>query len=929
MKSKKLLLGILVLLLLLNYSAVNGQNSISYSISHIAIQHNFLKDKSEDLLNESPKSESAVFLSNFIYTHVFIRSNLREVTLQEIAQRFSEVTLFTSRHFSKVGCNQTRELIELTLSSEGIYFTRQWLNISYNGKTYHTANVIAILGNRSNLNNVSIYIAHYDSLAYNFAGRETIDDSPGADDDASGVVALLTALTKINTTRFIKTIVIAFVTAETYNHYGIAKLISFLKKEKINVTAAYFIDQVGYEKGKLAFFDRNGILSKRISSIKRAMNFNFEYLQESRLKTYLGNGEYLLSASGIPTVAISEENYTETNAFTIDDTSDSISLKKIKNATLLLQSLFLLDAYELPRNNTIVTSWIKNLRTQLHSLDIKDPNITAISEIIAENKTIIVSPLTELTSAELHILEEARKIIFLGRSAQDFYLTEYSKKTIGLEYNFIPKLSKNSFRYHPIIEDINISKFLLRSAYTFELSSSDVLLSPEETSSVLTVIYNKSRAHFIFGVIEPNEQVTRLIKNIVLWNIARYTIALEENRKITQGINTQLSIKVFETEKWEPVKNKASVSVISAFSGVLMAQWTDVNISQWFSLAFMPKYPKEYIIIAKWDGGEARRIINTTQTIFAIVHMDRSIVQGDMLKIHLKFINKLSEKQHVLPIVKIENSTIPEVSAIDIPTGVSSVSISTSRIWKNGTLHVHIHLENTRVFITQVDRIVNVSNAIKIEDISYPKEIIQGNSIKLELVIQSNFSSPTSIRVEVDKPFLGEPVTVKCYKNNITTVFIEARYEEKNMYDFGRRLLKIDFISPSNATVMTLIIPIEIKPSQNTLVFGFVIPLGLIWIVVSIIAFRIIIGKDSLSNVLVEEHKIIDVIDLPISDYRSVLENLGFRYIGRSIQGFIFSKGDVKVTLRKSDQSTIMKIIANDKEELDKTIECLEQTILN
>src|SRR5664279_2470398 len=118
-------------------------------------------------------------------------------------------------------------------------FPVNWENVPGTGK-----NIIGILPGTDVGGGVIVLGAHYDSISYNF------DDSaayaPGADDDASGIAALLEMARIMSQHHHRATIIFIAFSAEEIQRAGSQAFVNdYLKPKNINVTAMLNMDIIG------------------------------------------------------------------------------------------------------------------------------------------------------------------------------------------------------------------------------------------------------------------------------------------------------------------------------------------------------------------------------------------------------------------------------------------------------------------------------------------------------------------------------------------------------------------------------------------------------------------------------------------------------------------------------------------------------------
>lgn len=917
-------------IILINITNLNGNNSF-IKITKTQKQSNH-KVNFKEKQAESNSLTNVYYIGNFTYTHEFLRANIKSPSISEIAQTLSEITIFSSRHISKEGNNLTRSILKLSLDYFQLNYSEQWFDVEYNSRTYYTANIIVKIGNITSDETVTVFLAHYDSLSLNFAQKEYPDDSPGVDDDASGVTALLMALRKINMENIKRPTIIAFISAETCNHLGIIKFLDYLEQNNITVKTVFFIDQIGYKIGRISIFDKNGVLKNKESVLRKALDFSFAYFEESRAIDYRGAGEFIFYNYNINAVVISEENYSSSKAFSPEDTIDYVSLEKIRNATILLEALLMMSSFNLPTNNTITSDWIYTLERTLSNINFID--LTELTTAL-NSHTIIVDPL--VTSEEtLHNIVTAvgdGKVIFLGASAA-VYFRDVLGKNISLEWSFKTSLMKPDIIYHPLLHRIPISNIInetIEHAYTFALGDLDIILNEKRNMSILKFIMGQPNI-ILFGIIIPNNFSSRVIRNAVEWEVDEISLVFKEDPKFIQGVETELNFSVFETRRWTLVESPVNISIISMFRGDVLFKGIFEN-RLWNEIVFVPKYPSEYKIKVQCNGKETFKIVNSSQTVFYKLTAPSSIVQGDSLNVTLHFLNNLNETITILP-RGILNSTNLFNESIVIKPGESILNITSERIWKSGNLTITLILENSRIFILSECLSIFVDNGIEILSVKHPSFMEQGMSHKIIINLRSKFSKEINITLSAKRPFVTNEAHIVLSKNKTYIIELQVAYVEETIYDFGKRELILEFIGPNGVLLLRKSFIITIIPSFKNLMIGIIAPsaLGVFVFMRSFVKLRAghIPKKFIPYDIFSSRWKYMDVLLIQTSEENIVneLKRLDFQVEGDSIAGKILSKDNTIIAIKPVQKSVLVKIITENKDELNNLIPVLSKLAL-
>ncbi len=118
------------------------------------------------------------------------------------------------------------------------------LNVSYhhwNAGGYSNCNVVAVLPGRALSNEIVVAVAHLDDTSDNASL------APGADDNASGSVGVLTAASIMSKYRFDRTIRFVIVTGEEQGLYGSQRYAEMAKAASNNIKAVISFDMIAWD----------------------------------------------------------------------------------------------------------------------------------------------------------------------------------------------------------------------------------------------------------------------------------------------------------------------------------------------------------------------------------------------------------------------------------------------------------------------------------------------------------------------------------------------------------------------------------------------------------------------------------------------------------------------------------------------------------
>ena len=164
-----------------------------------------------------------------------VRKVVADVSVSRLYEYEKMLVSFDSRHISMPGNKKAIEYLAATFKSFGYEPEQQWFDAraAMDGKT---ANVLARLPGTENPELIYTLSSHLDSVV---AG-------PGADDDASGIVAMLEAARALKAHPLPATIIFAAFTGEEAGTLGSREFARVAKEKKWKVAGSLNNDMVGY-----------------------------------------------------------------------------------------------------------------------------------------------------------------------------------------------------------------------------------------------------------------------------------------------------------------------------------------------------------------------------------------------------------------------------------------------------------------------------------------------------------------------------------------------------------------------------------------------------------------------------------------------------------------------------------------------------------
>jgi len=299
---------------------VSSHQLISSSPLNVVYSTSFRKSFEVSLLHESKNigthfSESGelnIFVAEFNYSADWIKKLTTKPSKYDMYEKAFEISQFTSRHVSMPGNNETRDLIESYLANIGISYSELWFSVNYSGKVYHTANIVVNVSQIDPTKETILLLAHYDSLSFDFRDRPYPEKAPGADDDLSGVIALLYFIKNMKAVKslgFSKNVIAVFLSGEEDNYVG-SRIILSLFSNITTIDSVIYIDEVGKAGTSLAIFYGNLInLLESTSRVNATLSLSIKDMKSPRDSSFVGCGESVFVEQNIPTLVLSETNY--------------------------------------------------------------------------------------------------------------------------------------------------------------------------------------------------------------------------------------------------------------------------------------------------------------------------------------------------------------------------------------------------------------------------------------------------------------------------------------------------------------------------------------------------------------------------------------------------------------------------------------------
>lgn len=238
----------------------------SYLGNHIVLIPGKHKDKIKQfmkylatLLAFFTLSTATLSAQNIKVRDQFIQESVEELSSKNMRESIEALVACHTRHnmsktnSSKEGIGAAATVIEERLKKQGVqsggFFTVERFSYKAGGKgsripTERTlTNIVAtIKGSREDDNRVIVLLAHYDSRVGDNSDSTTF--APGANDNGSGVAALLEISRILSHKRLPLTVKIMFLSGEEHGLLGAAHMAAVAKSEKWNIAAVLNNDMI-------------------------------------------------------------------------------------------------------------------------------------------------------------------------------------------------------------------------------------------------------------------------------------------------------------------------------------------------------------------------------------------------------------------------------------------------------------------------------------------------------------------------------------------------------------------------------------------------------------------------------------------------------------------------------------------------------------
>ncbi len=220
-------------------------------------------------------------------------------------------------------------------------------------------------------NNTIIISAHYDSRMEHITN--SIARAPGADDNASGVSALLEVARILSNVSLNHSIIFALFSGEEQGKWGSTHYADHIDKTNVDLDLLINLDMVGFSPDEpndfLIEYDNgnavqdNDRYSLAVANFIKSVASNYTNLNATL--GVLGNTDYLpFEALGYTVIGFYDDGVTgNPNHHTGNDTADTLNYEYLTSTTkLVLASILSLDKLITPYNPSYASSFLANIQ---------------------------------------------------------------------------------------------------------------------------------------------------------------------------------------------------------------------------------------------------------------------------------------------------------------------------------------------------------------------------------------------------------------------------------------------------------------------------------------------------------------------------------------------------------------------------------------
>jgi len=329
-------------------------NSINYFITLfiiILIINPIIISKSNEIKNQAIDSISFNEQIIKIIKDEKIIQAIEMVNESLLRQFLEELISYGPRKTGTYGCEQAAEFIynqfqEMGLETRYHYWESRDDKIPF--KLYKSQNIEGVHKNNNTTNKeILVFNAHYDS----------VNVSPGANDDGSGVAAVLTAAYVLSKFEFNRTIKFVTFSGEEIGLLGSKNYVKEIYEKNEDIIVELNADMIGYAEtaqgGKnvsLPYTEDAKWIIDEIKNINQNYNINFNIKERSKITPggpRSGSDYHDFVLYGYDAIAFWEDEFNINYFHTANDTIDHINFSYLVNITkLIVGSLAYLADFE-------------------------------------------------------------------------------------------------------------------------------------------------------------------------------------------------------------------------------------------------------------------------------------------------------------------------------------------------------------------------------------------------------------------------------------------------------------------------------------------------------------------------------------------------------------------------------------------------------
>lgn len=284
-------------------------------------------------------------------------SPISEVSLSRLAADITALTSIPTRHVNSPGSAQAADYIEAGFRAAGgrLEVRTQEFPLTWAGISTTQRNVIAVLPGADPQAGFILIGAHTDSRTFDL--KDSTSPAPGANDNASGVAAVIELARLLANSTPQATLVFAAFAAEEVGHQGSDAYVQAALARGESYQAVIILDIIGNAAGPAGAGSVRVFSAPPEDSPSRRLAYQFEQIGEEALtgfdvqvqSTLDRPGRYSdhvpFSEAGIPAVRLIEPIEDLTHQHSASDTPDRVSMDYVAQITRLVRGWLFAFSY--------------------------------------------------------------------------------------------------------------------------------------------------------------------------------------------------------------------------------------------------------------------------------------------------------------------------------------------------------------------------------------------------------------------------------------------------------------------------------------------------------------------------------------------------------------------------------------------------------